>query len=125
MTWEKPILTDSGGLQIFSLAQLRRSRKKAFPSTAMWTAGTFSLGPEESGAHSANLGRIAAMAFDECIKIPSPYDYVKNSCDRTYRWLQRCKAALTDYTGRDDAVNPARCSSSIRAPFFTICALSI
>lgn len=48
------------------------------------------------------------MAFDECIKIPSPYDYVKNSCDRTYRWLQRCKTALADYTGRDDAVNPGQ-----------------
>ena len=56
----------------------------------------------------ANLGSDIAMAFDECIKIPSPYDYVKDSCDRTYRWLQRCKAALTDYTGRDDAVNPGQ-----------------
>ena len=56
----------------------------------------------------ANLGSDIAMAFDECIKIPSPYDYVKNSCDRTYRWLKRCKAALDDYTGRDDAVNPGQ-----------------
>ena len=66
------------------------------------------MGPEESMRIQANLGSDIAMAFDECIKIPSPYDYVKDSCDRTYRWLQRCKAALTDYTGRDDAVNPGQ-----------------
>ena len=66
------------------------------------------MGPEESMRIQANLGSDIAMAFDECIKIPSPYDYVKRSCDRTVRWLARCKAALTAYNGEDDAVNPGQ-----------------
>ena len=56
----------------------------------------------------ANLGSDIAMAFDECIKIPSPREYVQRSCDRTYRWLQRCKAALAEYNSMDDAVNPGQ-----------------
>lgn len=56
----------------------------------------------------ANLGSDIAMAFDECIKIPSPYAYVKESCERTYRWLVRCKTALDDYNSREDAVNPGQ-----------------
>ena len=56
----------------------------------------------------ANLGSDIAMAFDECIKIPSPRDYVQQSCDRTVRWLERCKAALTDYNSQEDAVNPGQ-----------------
>ena len=108
MTWEKPILTDSGGFQIFSLAQLRKITEEGVAFNCHVDGRHIFMGPEESMRIQANLGSDIAMAFDECIKIPSPYDYVKNSCDRTYRWLQRCKAALTDYTGRDDAVNPGQ-----------------
>ena len=108
MTWEKAILTDSGGFQIFSLAQLRKITEEGVAFNCHVDGRHIFMGPEESMRIQANLGSDIAMAFDECIKIPSPYDYVKDSCDRTYRWLQRCKAALTDYTGRDDAVNPGQ-----------------
>ena len=108
MTWEKPILTDSGGFQIFSLAQLRKITEEGVAFNCHVDGRHIFMGPEESMRIQANLGSDIAMAFDECIKIPSPYDYVKNSCDRTYRWLQRCKTALADYTGRDDAVNPGQ-----------------
>ena len=106
--WNGPILTDSGGFQIFSLAQLRKITEEGVAFNCHVDGRHIFMGPEESMRIQANLGSDIAMAFDECIKIPSPYDYVKNSCDRTYRWLQRCKAALTDYTGRDDAVNPGQ-----------------
>ena len=66
------------------------------------------MGPEESMRIQANLGSDIAMAFDECIKIPSPREYVQRSCDRTYRWLQRCKAALAEYNSMDDAENPGQ-----------------
>ena len=66
------------------------------------------MGPEESMRIQSNLGSDIAMAFDECIKIPSPRDYVQKSCDRTYRWLARCKAALNEYNSMDDAVNPGQ-----------------
>ena len=56
----------------------------------------------------SNLGSDIAMAFDECVKIPSPYEYVKESCGRTYRWLERCKKALAAYNTEDDAVNPGQ-----------------
>ena len=108
MTWDKPILTDSGGFQIFSLAQLRKITEEGVAFNCHVDGRHIFMGPEESMRIQANLGSDIAMAFDECIKIPSPYDYVKNSCDRTYRWLKRCKAALDDYTGRDDAVNPGQ-----------------
>ena len=108
MTWEKPILTDSGGFQIFSLAQLRKITEEGVAFNCHVDGRHIFMGPGERMRIQANLGSDIAMAFDECIKIPSPYDYVKNSCDRTYRWLQRCKAALTDYTGRGDAVNPGQ-----------------
>ena len=108
MTWDRPILTDSGGFQIFSLAQLRKITEEGVAFNCHVDGRHIFMGPEESMRIQANLGSDIAMAFDECIKIPSPYDYVKNSCDRTYRWLQRCKTALADYTGRDDAVNPGQ-----------------
>ena len=108
MNWDKPILTDSGGFQVFSLAGLRRIKEEGVYFNSHIDGHKIFMGPEESMRIQANLGSDIAMAFDECIKIPSPYDYVKNSCDRTYRWLQRCKTALADYTGRDDAVNPGQ-----------------
>ena len=85
MTWDKPILTDSGGFQIFSLAQLRKITEEGVAFNCHVDGRHIFMGPEESMRIQANLGSDIAMAFDECIKIPSPYDYVKNSCDRTYR----------------------------------------
>lgn len=108
MTWDGPILTDSGGFQIFSLAELRQIREEGVSFHSHVDGRKIFMGPEESMRIQANLGSDIAMAFDECIKIPSPYDYVKASCERTYRWLERCKKALTEYTSQDDAVNPGQ-----------------
>ena len=108
MTWEGPILTDSGGFQIFSLAKLRRIKEEGVSFNSHVDGRHIFMGPEESMRIQANLGSDIAMAFDECIEIPSPKDYVKHSCDRTYRWLQRCKTALTAYNREEDAVNPGQ-----------------
>lgn len=108
MTWDGPILTDSGGFQIFSLATLRKISEEGVKFNSHVDGRHIFMGPEESMRIQANLGSDIAMAFDECIKIPSPYDYVKKSCDRTYRWLERCKKALNEYNSMDDAVNPGQ-----------------
>lgn len=108
MTWSGPILTDSGGFQIFSLANLRKINEDGVSFNSHIDGRHIFMGPEESMRIQSNLGSDIAMAFDECIKIPSPRDYVQNSCDRTYRWLKRCKTALDDYNSRDDAVNPGQ-----------------
>lgn len=108
MTWDKPILTDSGGFQIFSLAELRAIKEEGVTFHSHVDGRKIFMGPEESMRIQANLGSDIAMAFDECCKIPSPYDYVKDSCDRTVRWLERCKRALTEYNAAPDAVNPGQ-----------------
>ena len=108
MTWEGPILTDSGGFQIFSLAKLRKITEEGVNFNSHVDGRHIFMGPEESMRIQANLGSDIAMAFDECIKIPSPKDYVQRSCDRTYRWLERCKKALQSYNQEDDAVNPGQ-----------------
>ncbi|MCI5753608.1 MAG: tRNA guanosine(34) transglycosylase Tgt [Clostridiales bacterium] len=108
MTWDGPILTDSGGFQIFSLATLRKIREEGVYFQSHVDGRKIFMGPEESMRIQANLGSDIAMAFDECIEIPSPYAYVKASCDRTVRWLERCSRALTAYTQEDGAVNPGQ-----------------
>lgn len=108
MTWDRPILTDSGGFQIFSLASLRKISEEGVKFNSQIDGRHIFMGPEESMRIQSNLGSDIAMAFDECIKIPSPRDYVQKSCDRTYRWLARCKAALNEYNSMDDAVNPGQ-----------------
>ena len=108
MTWDRPILTDSGGFQIFSLASLRKISEEGDKINSHIDGRHIFMGPEESMRIQSNLGSDIAMAFDECIKIPSPRDYVQKSCDRTYRWLARCKAALNEYNSMDDAVNPGQ-----------------
>lgn len=108
MTWDRPILTDSGGFQIFSLASLRKISEEGVKFNSHIDGRHIFMGPEESMRIQANLGSDIAMAFDECIKIPSPREYVEKSCDRTYRWLVRCKAALSEYNSREDAVNPGQ-----------------
>lgn len=108
MTWDGPILTDSGGFQIFSLASLRKISEEGVKFNSHIDGRHIFMGPEESMRIQANLGSDIAMAFDECIKIPSPREYVEKSCDRTYHWLVRCKAALSEYNSREDAVNPGQ-----------------
>ena len=108
MTWSGPILTDSGGFQIFSLAELRNIKEEGVSFQSHVDGRKIFMGPEESMRIQANLGSDIAMAFDECVKIPSPYDYVKASCERTFRWLVRCKNALAEYNSAPDAVNPGQ-----------------
>lgn len=108
MTWDSPILTDSGGFQIFSLAKLRKITEEGVKFNSHVDGRHIFMGPEESMRIQANLGSDIAMAFDECVKIPSPRDYVQRSCDRTFRWLQRCKEALAAYNREEDAVNPGQ-----------------
>lgn len=108
MTWDGPILTDSGGFQIFSLASLRKISEEGVKFNSHIDGRHIFMGPEESMRIQANFGSDIAMAFDECIKIPSPREYVEKSCERTYRWLTRCKAALSEYNSREDAVNPGQ-----------------
>ena len=108
MTWNGPILTDSGGFQIFSLAELRQIKEEGVSFHSHVDGRKIFMGPEESMRIQSNLGSDIAMAFDECVKIPSPYEYVKDSCGRTYRWLERCKKALAAYNAEDHAVNPGQ-----------------
>jgi queuine tRNA-ribosyltransferase len=108
MTWDGPILTDSGGFQIFSLASLTKIREEGVSFNSHVDGRHIFMGPEESMRIQANLGSDIAMAFDECVKIPSPREYVAASCERTARWLERCKTALKDYNSREDAVNPGQ-----------------
>lgn len=107
MTWGGPILTDSGGFQIFSLAKLRKITEEGVKFNSHVDGRHIFMGPEESMRIQANLGSDIAMAFDECIKIPSPREYgPAPPATGPHRWLQRCKAALAEYNSMDDAVEP-------------------
>ena len=108
MTWQGPVLTDSGGFQIFSLASLRKIKEEGVSFNSHVDGRHIFMGPEESMRIQSNLGSDIAMAFDECIKIPSPRDYVEKSCARTVRWLERCKKANAEFNAREDAVNPGQ-----------------
>lgn len=103
--WDHPILTDSGGFQVFSLAQLRQIKEEGVTFASHVDGRRIFMGPEESMRIQSNLGSTIAMAFDECIENPAEYDYVKRSCERTYRWLVRCKKELARLNA-SGAVNP-------------------
>lgn len=105
MAWDKPILTDSGGFQIFSLAGLRKISEEGVTFSSHVDGRRIFMSPEDCMRIQANLGSDIAMAFDECVKIPSPRDYVESSCERTYRWLVRCRDELKRQTEMPDAVN--------------------
>lgn len=105
MTWEAPMLTDSGGFQVFSLATLRKISEEGVQFNSHVDGRKIFMGPEDSMRIQSNLGADVAMAFDECVEIPSPREYVKNSCDRTFRWLVRCKEALDKYNAEPNVVN--------------------
>ncbi len=107
-TWSGPILTDSGGFQVFSLAQLRNIREEGVTFSAHTDGHRVFMGPEESMRIQWALGSDIAMAFDECIENPAPYDYVKRSTERTARWLVRCRDELVQLKQRDDTVNPGQ-----------------
>lgn len=108
MTWNGPILTDSGGFQVFSLSSLRKIKEEGVYFASHIDGRKIFMGPEESMQIQSNLGSDIAMAFDECVENPAPYDYVKASCERTARWLVRCKQELERLNGKPDAVNPGQ-----------------
>lgn len=106
MTWDRPILTDSGGFQVFSLASLRKIREEGVYFASHIDGRKIFMGPEESMQIQSNLGSDICMAFDECIENPAPRDYVQKSVDRTYRWLERCQAENARLNRLPDTVNP-------------------
>ena len=106
MRWDGPMLTDSGGFQVFSLATLRKIKEEGVTFHSHVDGRKIFMGPEESMRIQSNLGSDIAMAFDECIENPAPREYVKNSIDRTTRWLKRCKTELDRLNRLPDTVNP-------------------
>ena len=108
MTWGGPILTDSGGFQVFSLAGLRKIKEEGVTFASHLDGHKIFMGPEESMRIQSNLGSDIAMAFDECVENPATYQYAKASCERTARWLVRCKDALARYNAEPGAVNPGQ-----------------
>lgn len=105
MNWDRPILTDSGGFQVFSLATLRKITEEGVSFASHIDGHKIFMGPEESMRIQSNLASTIAMAFDECIENPAPKDYVKKSTDRTYRWLVRCKKEMERLNSLDDTIN--------------------
>ena len=106
MTWDGPILTDSGGFQVFSLASLRKIKEEGVYFASHIDGRKIFMGPEESMQIQSNLGSDICMAFDECVENPAPYEYVEQSCERTYRWLVRCKAENERLNALPGTVNP-------------------
>ena len=104
-TWKKPILTDSGGFQVFSLASLRKIKEEGVTFASHIDGHRIFMGPEESMQIQSNLGSTIAMAFDECIENPAEYNYTKQSVDRTVRWLERCKTEMIRLNSLDDTIN--------------------
>ncbi len=105
MNWDRPVLTDSGGFQVFSLAPLRKITEEGVHFASHIDGKRIFMGPEESMQIQSNLASTIAMAFDECVENPAPYDYVKQSADRTARWLLRCKAEMARLNQLDDTIN--------------------
>ena len=106
MGWERPILTDSGGFQVFSLASLRKIKEEGVTFHSHVDGRILFMGPEESMQIQSHLGSTIAMAFDECVENPAPYDYAKQSCARTTRWLKRCKAEMDRLNSLPETLNP-------------------
>ena len=104
--WQGPILTDSGGFQVFSLAKLRKITEEGVTFNSHLDGHKMFIGPEQSMQIQANLGSTIAMAFDECVENPAEWEYSKASCDRTVRWLVRCKQELERLKHEEKAVNP-------------------
>ena len=104
--WDGPILTDSGGFQVFSLATLRHITEEGVTFASHVDGRRIFMGPEESMTIQSNLGSTIAMAFDECVENPAEYSYAKSSCERTTRWLVRCKSKMAELNRSGNAVNP-------------------
>jgi len=106
LNWDRPVLTDSGGFQVFSLAKLRNITEEGVAFASHFDGAAIFMSPEVSMQIQSNLGSTIAMAFDECVANPSPYEYVEKSCDRTTRWLIRCKDELDRLNSLPDTINP-------------------
>ncbi len=103
--WDGPILTDSGGFQVFSLSSLRKIKEEGVYFSSHIDGHKIYMGPEESMQIQSNLGSTIAMAFDECVENPAKYEYSKQSCERTTRWLIRCKAEMDRLNSLPDTIN--------------------
>ncbi len=103
--WNGPILTDSGGFQVFSLSSLRKIKEEGVYFSSHIDGHKIFMGPEESMQIQSNLGSTIAMAFDECVENPATYEYSKQSCERTTRWLYRCKAEMERLNSLPDTIN--------------------
>ncbi|MGN1095762.1 MAG: tRNA guanosine(34) transglycosylase Tgt [Eubacteriales bacterium] len=103
--WDKPVLTDSGGFQVFSLSSLRKITEEGVEFASHVDGKRIFMGPEESMQIQSNIASTIAMAFDECIENPAPYDYVKNSVERTTRWLVRCKNEMARLNSLERTIN--------------------
>lgn len=108
MGWDGPILTDSGGFQVFSLASLRKIREEGVTFASHIDGHRVFMGPEESMRIQSNLGSDIAMAFDECVENPATHEYAEASCRRTARWLERCVAEHERLNALPDTVNPGQ-----------------
>ncbi len=106
MNWDRPILTDSGGFQVFSLAKLRKIKEEGVYFNSHIDGRKIFMGPEQSMQIQSNLGSTIAMAFDECPSSVASREYVQASVDRTTRWLQRCKDEMARLNSLEDTVNP-------------------
>ncbi len=103
--WQRPVLTDSGGFQVFSLAKLRHITEEGVTFNCHVDGHKIFMGPEESMRIQSNLASTVAMAFDECVANPAEYGYAKASAERTVRWLCRCKAEMDRLNGLPDTIN--------------------
>ena len=105
MNWKRPILTDSGGFQVFSLAELRKIKEEGVYFHSHVDGRKIFMGPEESMRIQSKLASTIAMAFDECVENPAEHSYSKQSCERTTRWLKRCIAELKRLNSLDETIN--------------------
>ncbi len=105
MNWDRPVLTDSGGFQVFSLAKIRRIEEEGVTFSSHIDGRRIFMGPEESMRIQSNLASTIAMAFDECVENPSPRDYVEKSSKMTVRWLERCKKEMNRLNSLPDTIN--------------------
>ena len=122
--WDGPVLTDSGGFQVFSLAKLRNIKEEGVTFNSHVDGRKIFIGPEESIRIQSRLGSTIAMAFDECVQNPAEYDYAARSAERTYRWLVRSKDAMAECNAASDAIHISSFSVSIKVQHMRTCVSS-
>lgn len=108
MNWNRPILTDSGGFQVFSLSELRKIKEEGVYFSSHVDGRKIFMGPEESMQIQSRLASTIAMAFDECVENPAEHEYSKQSCERTTRWLKRCIAEMKRLNSLDETINKSQ-----------------